>query len=110
VNIDSNASDRMCNKLVHRIWKRFRNLDRVRHRHTLRHELPAHFRHETRSQVHSTLRQKGSKYGLWSGNRVFLLEPQDEAAKFAAENVEVHGTMANGMIQIKSINVAAKHK
>jgi hypothetical protein len=54
--------------------------------------------------------KKGSKYGLWSGNRVFLLEPQDEAAKFVAENVEVHGTMANGVIRIKSIKVAAKEK
>lgn len=54
--------------------------------------------------------KKGSKYGLWSGNQVFVLEPQSEAAKFAAEDVEVRGTLANGVIQIKSINVAAKHK
>lgn len=54
--------------------------------------------------------KKGSKYGLWSGNRVLLLEPQNEAARFAAKNVEVHGTMANGVIQIKSIRVAGEAK
>lgn len=47
--------------------------------------------------------RKGSKYGLWSGNQVYVLEPQQQAAPFAAQNVEVRGTMRNGTIQIQSI-------
>lgn len=52
--------------------------------------------------------KKGSKYGLWSGNHVYVLEPQKQAAAFAAENVEVHGTMRNDTIYITSINAMAK--
>lgn len=37
--------------------------------------------------------RKGSKYGLWSGRHVYVLEPQTQAAKFAAQDVEVKGTM-----------------
>jgi hypothetical protein len=47
--------------------------------------------------------RKGSKYGLWYGNRVYELEPQTKLAKFAAENVHVTGTMTNGTIHIQSI-------
>jgi hypothetical protein len=47
--------------------------------------------------------RKGSKYGLWAGNRVYELEPQKEAASYAAQNVEVHGTMRNDIIYISSI-------
>lgn len=47
--------------------------------------------------------RKGSKYGLWSGNHVYVLEPQRQAASFAAQNVEVRGTMRNDTIHILSI-------
>ena len=47
--------------------------------------------------------KKGSKYGLWYGNHVYLLEPQSLAAKHAAENVRVIGNISNNTIQIKSI-------
>lgn len=52
--------------------------------------------------------KKGSKYGLWSGNQVYVLEPQSEAAKFAAENVEVRGTMTENTIRIESIHPLSK--
>ena len=47
--------------------------------------------------------RKGSKYGLWSGNRVYVLEPQQKAASFAAQNVEVTGTLRKGVIRLVSI-------
>jgi hypothetical protein len=52
--------------------------------------------------------RKGSKYGLWHGNHVYALEPQEKLGKFAAEDVHVTGTMMNGTIQIDSI--ALRHK
>jgi hypothetical protein len=55
------------------------------------------------AQCIRTCIQKGSKYGLWSGNRVYVLDPQTEAATFAAEDVEVKGTLHGNTIQIKSI-------
>ncbi len=51
--------------------------------------------------------RKGSKYGLWSGNHVYVLEPQRQAASFAAQNVEVTGTMRDGAIHIASIKAVA---
>ena len=53
--------------------------------------------------------KQGSKYGLWSGNHVYTLEPQSKAAKFAAENVRVIGNFSNGTIQIKSIAKMPQH-
>jgi hypothetical protein len=47
--------------------------------------------------------REGSKYGLWHGDHVYVLEPQSQAAKFAAENVRVTGDLANDTIHIKSI-------
>jgi hypothetical protein len=47
--------------------------------------------------------KQGSKYGLWSGDHVYTLEPQLEASKFSAENVRVTGDLSNDTIQIKSI-------
>jgi hypothetical protein len=47
--------------------------------------------------------KRGSKYGLWSGDHVYILEPQSRASKFAAENIRVTGDLANDTIQIKSI-------
>ena len=55
-----------------------------------------------RACVRRCVRQ-GSKYGLWHGNHVYVLEPQSEAAKFAAENVRVTGELSNDTIRIKSI-------
>jgi hypothetical protein len=52
--------------------------------------------------------RKGSKYGLWYGNHVYELEPQAQAAKFAAENVRVTGEMANDTIRIRSIALITK--
>ena len=46
---------------------------------------------------------QGSQYGLWYGNDVYVLEPQSKAARFAAENVRVTGSMVNGTIHIASI-------
>jgi hypothetical protein len=47
--------------------------------------------------------KRGSKYGLWSGDHVYTLEPQSKASKFAAENVRVKGNLSNDIIQIESI-------
>ena len=57
-------------------------------------------------QCVETCVRKGSKYGLWSGNHVYVLEPQQEAAKFAAEDVVVAGVMTDGTIHITSIKAA----
>ncbi len=47
--------------------------------------------------------KRGSKYGIWSGNKVYVLDPQGLASKFAAKNVKVTGTMSAGTIRITSI-------
>jgi hypothetical protein len=47
--------------------------------------------------------KQGSKYGLWSGNHVYTLEPQSKVSNFAAENVSVTGSLANDTIHIDSI-------
>jgi hypothetical protein len=47
--------------------------------------------------------RKGSQYGLWAGKRVYLLEPQEQVAAFAAQNVEVKGTIVSGTIHVTSI-------
>lgn len=47
--------------------------------------------------------KKGSKYGLWYANHVYVLEPQSKASKFAAEQVRVIGDLIDDTIQIKSI-------
>ena len=47
--------------------------------------------------------KQGSKYGLWSGDHVYTLEPQSGVSKFAAENVRVTGELSNDTIRIKSI-------
>jgi hypothetical protein len=52
--------------------------------------------------------RKGSKYGLRYGNLVYELEPQAQAAIFAAENVRVTGQFEKDMISIRSIALAAK--
>lgn len=52
--------------------------------------------------------KQGSKYALASGNHVYVLEPQAEASKFAAENVSVTGTISNNAIRITSITPVSK--
>ncbi|HEV2298929.1 MAG TPA: hypothetical protein VGR72_10475 [Candidatus Acidoferrales bacterium] len=47
--------------------------------------------------------KRGSKYGLWSGNKVYVLDPQSEAAKYAAKKVKVTGTMTGDTIHATSI-------
>lgn len=51
--------------------------------------------------------RKGSKYGLWSGNKVYVLEPQDRAAKFAAKNVRVSGRLDGDTIHLDAIEPVA---
>jgi hypothetical protein len=48
--------------------------------------------------------RKGSKYGLWYKDHVYVLEPQTQAAKFAAENVRVTGSLSGDSIHILSIS------
>jgi hypothetical protein len=48
--------------------------------------------------------REGSKYGLWYKDHVYVLEPQAEVAKFAAENVKVTGSLAGDTIHILSIS------
>jgi hypothetical protein len=52
--------------------------------------------------------RKGSKYGLWVGSKVYVLDPQSEAAKFAAKNVRVSGTLAGDTIRAESIEIAPR--
>src|SRR6266404_3874254 len=50
--------------------------------------------------------KKGSKYGLWSGNKVYTLEPQAEITRFAAKNVKVTGTLSGDTIRVAAIETA----
>ncbi len=52
---------------------------------------------------------RGSKYGLWVGNRVYVLSPQSRAAQYAAEDVKVTGTLLGGMLHISSIELVTRH-
>jgi hypothetical protein len=47
--------------------------------------------------------KKGSKYGLWSGDKVYMLEPQTKAMQFAAKQVKVTGTMSGDTIRVAAI-------
>lgn len=47
--------------------------------------------------------REGSKYGLWVGHHVYELEPQNKAARYAASNVSVTGTLEGETIHIASI-------
>jgi hypothetical protein len=47
--------------------------------------------------------REGSKYGLWVGNHVYTLEPQSKAARYAARDVTVTGTLDGETIHIDSI-------
>lgn len=53
--------------------------------------------------------RRGSKYGLWYKDHVYILEPQGEAAKFAAEHVKVTGYLSGGGIHILSISLIAEN-
>ncbi len=52
--------------------------------------------------------RKGSKYGLWVGHRVYVLEPREKAAQFAAKDVAVKGELKGEVIQISSIEEIRK--
>jgi hypothetical protein len=47
--------------------------------------------------------RRGSKYGLWVQDRVYVLEPQATAARFAAKNVRVNGELQADTIRISTI-------
>lgn len=47
--------------------------------------------------------RRGSKYGLWVQDRVYVLEPQATAARFAAKNVRVNGELQSDTIRISTI-------
>lgn len=47
--------------------------------------------------------REGSKYGLWSGNKVYVLEPQAKVSHFAAMNVRVTGTMSGETLRVATI-------
>jgi hypothetical protein len=51
--------------------------------------------------------RKGSKYGLWVGKKVYVLDPQNDAAKFAAKNVRITGTLEGNTIHADSIKGVA---
>ena len=51
--------------------------------------------------------KKGSKYGLWSGNKVYVLEPQANVSQFAGKNVKVTGTLSGDTIRIAALVVEA---
>jgi hypothetical protein len=52
--------------------------------------------------------RKGSKYGLWAKDRVYVLEPQSAAARFAAKNVQVKGELEDQTIRISAIEEVQK--
>jgi hypothetical protein len=52
--------------------------------------------------------KKGSKYGLWAGKHVYVLEPQVKAVAFAAKNVTVEGALRDDTMQMISIVSALK--
>lgn len=47
--------------------------------------------------------REGSKYGLWVGQHVYELEPQSKAARYAASDVTVTGTLDGETIHISSM-------
>jgi hypothetical protein len=47
--------------------------------------------------------REGSKYGLWVGNHVYTLEPQNKAVRYAADDVTVTGKLDGETIHITSI-------
>ncbi|HXW54266.1 MAG TPA: hypothetical protein VEJ67_00865 [Candidatus Cybelea sp.] len=47
--------------------------------------------------------RKGSKYGLWVGHHVYVLEPLSKAAPYAGTDVSVTGTLDGETIRIDSI-------
>ena len=49
--------------------------------------------------------RSGSKYGLWSGDKVYVLEPQAKAMKFAGQNVNISGMISGDTIQIAEIKM-----
>lgn len=52
--------------------------------------------------------RRGSKYGLWVGRHVYELEPQSKAARYAASDVSVTGTLDGETIHINSIEPSTR--
>ena len=85
-------------------WPGPKDMGRLPYRYSLRDALPTNFDNDSGSCLCSPLCIKqGSKYGLWSGDPFYILEPQSKASKSAAENLRVTGDLANDTIQIGSI-------
>ena len=49
--------------------------------------------------------KKGSKYGLWSGDKVYMLEPQPKVISLAGKNVKVTGALSGDTIQVEAVEV-----
>jgi hypothetical protein len=52
--------------------------------------------------------REGSRYGLWVGHHVFKLEPQSKAARYAASDVSVTGTLDGETIHINPIEPSTR--
>jgi hypothetical protein len=48
---------------------------------------------------------RGSKYGLWAGNRVYVLSPQSRVVRYAAEDLKVSGTLLGGTLHVSTIEL-----
>ena len=48
----------------------------------------------------------GSKYALLSGDKVYVLEPQDKVAEHAGHKAKVQGTLEGDTIKVASIEMA----
>ena len=65
--------------------------------------------HDTGFEVHRRCVKKGSKYGLWSGDKVYTLEPQAKVMQFVAKNAKVTGVMSGEKIRVAAIETVEMH-
>jgi hypothetical protein len=78
-------------------------ISRFCHRYPLRNELPTHLRNGSGQRLRATMREARLKVRpLVTENHVCVLQPQSQAANFAAEKVHVSGDLSNDTIGIKS--------
>lgn len=97
------AISRLALPLFHFRRRSGSDLGWLHHRHSLRNKLSGNQKYDAGLAVHSRCVEEGSKYGLWSGNKVYILEPQEKVLQFAAKNVRVTGTMTGETIQVATI-------
>ena len=69
----------------------------------LRNKLPTHLRNDSGQRLCPTMRAAGLKVRSLVRKPRLVLEPQSQAAKFAAKKVRVSGDLSNDTIHIKSI-------